>query len=174
MVIWFSGLSGSGKTTLGKNFFYFLKKKSQSTIFLDGDRFRLIFKNDLGYTVKDRDTNAYRLTRLVKELSKQKINIVVAANLTSLKYRAWCKKEIKNYYEIYLEAKRSSLLKRDYKNLYKDALKGKIKNVVGVDLPFVKPEGCDIYIENDSTKNTLISKTEKIYKNLKKSKIQIF
>ena len=80
MVIWFSGLSGSGKTTLGKNFFYFLKKKSQSTIFLDGDRFRLIFKNDLGYTVKDRDTNAYRLTRLVKELSKQKINIVVATS----------------------------------------------------------------------------------------------
>jgi cytidine diphosphoramidate kinase len=71
-------------------------------------------------------------------LSKQQINIVIYANLTNFKYRIWCRKEINNYFEIYLEANKNTLLKRNYKNLYKNALKGKIKNVVGIDLPFKK------------------------------------
>ena len=174
MVIWFSGVSGSGKTTLGKKFFNFLKKKSSPTIFLDGDKFRSLFKNDLGYTMKDRDTNAYRLTRLVNEISRQKINVIVSANLTSLNYRKWCRKRIKNYYEIYLEAKKSSLLKRDYKNLYKSALKGKLKNVVSIDLPFIKPKGCDMYIKNDSTKKNLYLNISKIYIKIDNSNIKVY
>jgi adenylylsulfate kinase-like enzyme len=174
MVIWFSGVSGSGKTTLGKKFFNFLKKKSSSTIFFDGDKFRSLFKNDLGYTMKDRDTNAYRLTRLVNEISRQKINVIVSANLTSLNYRKWCRKKIKNYYEIYLEAKKSSLLKRDYKNLYKNATKGKLKNVVGIDLPFIRPKGCDMYIKNDSSKKNLYLNISKIYIKINSSNIKIY
>ena len=133
MIIWFTGVSGAGKTTLGKKFFEVLKKKYNSSIFIDGDEFRKLFNNDLKYSLKDRNKNAYRLTRLVQFLSKQKINIVISANLTSFKYRSWCRREIKNYYEIYIEAEKASLLKRDYKKLYKNALKGKIKNVVGID-----------------------------------------
>ena len=93
MVIWFTGVSGSGKTTLGIKFFELLKKKSKSTIFLDGDKFRKILKNDLGYSMRDRDINAHRLTRFVKEISEQKINVVVSANLTNQRYRLWCKKK---------------------------------------------------------------------------------
>lgn len=174
MVIWFTGLSGSGKTTLGKKFFNILKKRSKSTIFFDGDEFRSIFKNDLKYTLKDRDTNAYRLTRLVRALSDQRINIVVSANLTSFKYRSWCRKEIKNYFEIYIEAKKEVLLKRDYKNLYKNALNGKIKNVVGIDLPFNRPKGSNLNIENNLTKNRLFENIEKIFLNIKKNNIKIF
>ena len=109
--IWFR------KDNFGKKIFQELKKKTKSTIFLDGDRFREIFKNDLGYTLKDRNTNAYRLTRFVKEISNQKINVVVSANLTSSRYRLWCKKNIKDYYDIYIEAKKEVLVRRDYKKL---------------------------------------------------------
>ena len=174
MIIWFTGVSGAGKTTLGKKFFKVLKKKSQSSIFIDGDEFRSIFKKDLKYSLKDRDKNAFRLTRLVQSLSKQKINIVVAANLTSFKYRSWCRKKISNYFEIYIKAKKTSLLKRDYKKLYKNAIQGKIKNVVGVDLPFNTPRGCNLYIENNLTKNELYKNIERIFKKIKKSKIKIY
>ena len=174
MVIWLTGVSGSGKTTLGKKFYNVLKKRSKSSIFLDGDEFRSIFKNDLKYTLKDRDTNAYRLTRLVQALSKQRINIVVAANLTSFKYRAWCRKEIKNYFEIYIEAKKDSLLKRDYKKLYKNAFSGKIKNVVGVDLPFKHPKNIDIEIVNDDSKKKFLKNVTLINNYLKKRKIKIY
>ena len=46
--------------------------------------------------------NAIRLTRLVKFLSEQKVNIIISANITSMQFRKWCRKNIKNYYEIIL------------------------------------------------------------------------
>ena len=39
------------------------------------------------------------------------------------------------------------LRKRDYKKLYKKAFSGKIKNVVGVDIKFIKPKP-DLIINN--------------------------
>ena len=47
---------------------------------------------------------------------------------------------------IYIKADLESLIKRDYKGLYKKALKKKIKNVVGIDLPFKDPKGVDFFL----------------------------
>lgn len=174
MVIWITGISGSGKTTLGKKIFKSLKKKYLSSIFFDGDKFRKIFDNDLKYTLKDRDKNAHRLTRLIKALSDQKINVVVAANLTSHKYRTWCRKNIKNYFEIYIEVKKNNLLKRDYKNLYCRVIKKKIKNVVGIDLPFKKPTGSHLYLKNNKTKKDFLKNVDMIFYKINISKIKIF
>ena len=90
------------------------------------------------------------------------------------KYRAWCRKKISIYYEIYIKAKKTSLLKRDYKKLYKNALQGKIKNVVGIDLPFNTPRGCNLYVENNLNKNDLYKNIERILIKVIKSKIKIF
>ena len=38
------------------------------------------------------------------------------------------------------------LVKRDTKNLYKEALSGKIKNVVGVDIDFPKPKNSNLIL----------------------------
>lgn len=40
-------------------------------------------------------------------------------------------------------------MKRDAKGLYRDALAGRKKNVVGVDIPFVPPEKPDLVVNND-------------------------
>ena len=71
MIIWITGISGAGKTTLGKALFKKFKKNN-STIYLDGDQIRNIFNKDLNYSLKDRNLNAERLTKLVKYLSEQK------------------------------------------------------------------------------------------------------
>ena len=118
MVIWITGISGSGKSTLGNFFYNKFKKNYPSTIFFDGDQFRKVFANDINYTLKDRDLNAVRLTSLVKYLSTQKVNIIISANLTSQKYRNWCKKNICNYFEVFIDTPIDLLVKhRDYKKL---------------------------------------------------------
>ena len=171
MVIWITGISGAGKTTLAK---FFLKNKKFQSVYFDGDQFRKILGNDIKYTLKDRDINAHRLTRLVKYLSDQKLNIIISANLTSRKYRNWCKKNIKNYIEIFIDADIKNLVKRDYKKLYSTAIKGKIKNVVGVDLPFKKPLGSNIYIKNNSTKKKFLQNIKLINKYINQNKIKIY
>jgi len=167
MIVWFSGVSGAGKSTIGRFFFKKFKKKFSNSIYIDGDEFRELMNNDLGHDIKSRNLNALRLTRFVKFISNQKINIIVAANLTSPKYRKWCKINLKNYYDIFIEAKLENLIKRDYKNLYKLALSKKIKNVVGVDIPFNRPNGCYMYVSNVKTKNEFLKKTDLILKKLK-------
>tara|TARA_B100000886_G_scaffold319552_1_gene260395 strand:+ start:589 stop:1113 length:525 start_codon:yes stop_codon:yes gene_type:complete len=174
MIIWITGISGAGKTTLGKALFSKFKKKNNSTIYLDGDQIRNIFNKDLNYSLKDRNLNAERLTKLVKYLSEQKKNIIISANLTSTKYRTWCRKNLKNYCEIYIFADLKNLIKRDYKGLYRKSLKGKIKNVVGVDLKFCHPKSSDIYLENNSSKSDFLRNLRKINYCLKKKKIKIY
>tara|TARA_B100000965_G_scaffold391978_1_gene400934 strand:+ start:220 stop:735 length:516 start_codon:yes stop_codon:yes gene_type:complete len=164
MVIWITGISGAGKTTLGK----FFIKKHKNFLYFDGDLFRKIFKNDISYTLKDRDINAQRLTRLIKYLSFQNLNIVVAANITSSKYRLWCRKNIKNYIEVFIDADMSNLINRDYKKLYSKALNKKIKNVVGIDIKFKKPSGSHLYISNNTGKKQFLKKIIYIEKYIKK------
>ena len=174
MILWITGISGTGKTTLGTFFLKNFKKKYNSTIHLDGDLIRNVYGNDVKYTLKARNTNAERLTKLVKHISSQKINIIVTANLTSLKYRTWCKKNLRNYLEIYISAELKNLLKRDYKNLYKNALNKKIKNVVGIDIPCKHPKKSDLYIANNSTKKNFLKNIKKINHLIKKKKITIY
>ena len=174
MVIWITGISGTGKTTLGKYFYSNFKKNYSNTIYFDGDKFRKIFKNDIKYTLKDRNTNASRLTRLVKFLSNQKINIIISANITTYSFRVWNRKNIRNYFEIYISCRKKNLKLRDYKNLYKGISQKKIKNVVGIDIPFKKPFGSDLYLTNNKTKKIFEKNYYKILKLLKKKKIKIF
>lgn len=174
MVIWITGISGTGKTTLGKHFYKCFKKENPSTIYFDGDKFRSLFKNDIKYSLRDRNTNAQRLTTLIKYLSNQNINIVISANITTFRFRKWCRKNIKNYIEVYIQTTKKNLAQRDYKNLYKMVLQKKIKNVVGIDMPFKKPSGCDLYLNNNKSKDDLLKNYKMILNLIKKKKKRIY
>mgnify|MGYP001301621014 CR=1 FL=1 len=95
-IIWISGISGTGKTTLAKYYLRFLK----NFLWIDGDKFRKLFNNDLGYTLSERNKNAERLINFVEFIEKQNINIIVSANLTSNKYQRLIKKKFKNLVHI--------------------------------------------------------------------------
>ncbi len=174
MVIWITGISASGKSTLGKYFFKKFKKTKKNTVFFDGDEFRKIFHDDIKYTLRDRDVNAIRLTSLVKYVSDQKINLIISANITSQRFRNWCKKNIQNYFEIFIDTPIEVLRKRDYKKLYKNAFSGKIKNVVGVDIKFIKPKKPDLIIDNSKTKNDLYLHYNRILNEINNRKIKIY
>ena len=118
--------------------------------------------------------NAERMTAFVRYLSNQKINLIISANITSKKYRIWCKKNLKNFIQIYIKARIQSLIKRDYKGLYKKALNKKIKNVVGIDLPFKDPKKIDLILYNDETKNKFLKKTKEVEKFLKQNNVKIY
>ena len=119
MIIWLTGLSGSGKTTFAKLVLKEIKKKIKNFYHLDGDQFRSLMNNDLGFSLKDRDENAIRIINFVKSLDQQRINVIVSANLTSKKFRLKNKKIFKNYMEILLSAKKEILLKGTIKKFIK-------------------------------------------------------
>ena len=161
MVVWIIGLSGVGKTTLARNIYLKLAEEKK-IVWLDGDMIRKIFGNDLGHTIDDRCKNSDRISKLSKFLDDQNINVICSILSNFEEHRVWNRKFIKNYYEVYIKCPMSVLIKRDEKGLYKDFKRGKIKNVIGVDIEFNPPRNPNLIIENNSDLNHLLSYSKKI------------
>ena len=147
-LIWITGLSGAGKTTIGSEVFKLLKSKYNNTVFLDGDVIRDILGNDLGHDIEDRKKNAIRISKMCEFLTKQNINVVCSTMSLFKEIHDLNKLNIKYYYEIYIDVNIEELVKRDSKGLYAKALKGEIKDVIGIDLPYDKPENPCMVINN--------------------------
>jgi adenylylsulfate kinase len=150
-LFWFTGLSGAGKTTIGKTFYQELILRSSNLVFLDGDIIREVLGNRSGHTMEDRFELAMTYSRLCKMLVDQGISVVCCTVSMFHKVREWNRANIKNYKEIYIKVPMEILYKRDQKGLYSGAKEGKIKNVIGVDLPFEEPTNPDYIIFNDDS-----------------------
>lgn len=150
MVLWLIGMSASGKTTIGKKLYEKVRLSDQKWIFIDGDTFRNILGEDLGHTIEDRNKNAYRISRFCEFLSSQNINVLACVLSIFHDNQKYNKENIPNYKEVYINVSFNTLVKRDNKQLYDKALKGEIKNVVGVDIPFSPPYAPDLVIDNNT------------------------
>jgi len=159
------GLSGAGKTTIGRKVYAQWKKSAPNTVLIDGDEIRKIFGHDSNpdaYTVAGRKENARRISEICAWLDRQGINGVCCILSIFKEMREWNRNHISNYFEVYLDVPFEILVKRDSKNLYSQALEEKIKNVVGVDIPFDPPESSDMVIDNSQDGIDLDKVAEKI------------
>lgn len=168
MVIWILGLSGAGKSFLSEKLKQELNNDYGEFLILDGDVIRNIFDNDLGFSIKDRNINASRISKLAYFLSQNKINIIVPVLSLFPDWLAWNRKNIKEYYEIYIDVPISILKERNNKNIYfKDGIEN--KSVVGVDIEFKKPKNFDLKIVNSFDENSLNNNLKLIRELIKKN-----
>jgi adenylylsulfate kinase len=166
MVIWLIGLSGAGKSTLANKIVAEVNRESNSTILLDGDVIREIFGNDLGYSMEDRFKNAKRICQLGRFLDSQGFNVVTAILSLFPENREWNRRNIENYYEVFIDSPIESLIERDSKGLYAKFNRGEISEVAGMDIDFLKPEKPDLVIKNISSKESLLNYAEPIIEKL--------
>lgn len=166
MVIWLIGLAGSGKTTIGAALYKRLKLDCNNLVFIDGDMIRAIMGDDLGYDIESRRRNAKRIRNLCKELEKQSVNVICAILSIFPEDRKWNRQNYNEYFEIYLNVDMDTLIRRDQKQLYSRAIAGSEKNVVGIDIPFPKPESPDLVIDNNANLVKLDSIIDLIIKSL--------
>ena len=162
MVIWLIGLSGSGKTTIGKKLYSELKTHHPNLIFVDGDEFREVMGNDLGFSYEDRQKNAYRFSNFCYFLDKQNIHLVCCVLSNFPEWQKWNREKFKQYFEVFVDTSLEKLVERDIKNLYKLAISGKKSNVVGVDIPFVPPENADLILDNNHDFKDISPQVKKI------------
>ena len=147
MVIWFIGMSGVGKTTLASALYEELKKDTRHLVYLDGDEFRAVFRNDADHTIAGRRKNAERISYMCRMLDSQNIHVIASVLSIFPEWQAWNRDIFNNYYEIFLDVPLETLKRRDVKGLYAGAESGDIKNVVGIDIPFPKPKAADLVID---------------------------
>lgn len=166
MVIWIIGLSGSGKTTLANEIVANTNIESKNTILLDGDLIREIFGNDLGYSMEERLLNANRICQLGKFLDDQGINVVCSILSIFPETREWNRKNVRDYYEVFIDVPIEMLVERDSKGIYGKYNRGEISEVVGMDINFPIPDKVDLVIKNIKSKSDLLSYAKYIVKKL--------
>jgi len=61
----------------------------------------------------------------------------------------WDRRNFSDYKEIYLRVSMETLQRRETKGLYARAMKGELKDVVGIDIEFTPPPSPDLVIDNE-------------------------
>lgn len=163
-IIWLTGLAGSGKSTIGKALYNKIKEKYNNVIYLDGDELRDLLGH-YGYDKQGRIDVALKRAKFAKFLNDQGMTVVVTTISMFNEIYKYNKDNLKNYFEIYIKCDMQELIKRDQKGLYTQALEGKIKDVVGIDIKFDEPNP-NLIIEN-SMQDKLNEKVDEIYNKLK-------
>lgn len=161
VLYWITGLSGAGKTTIGKALYKHLKNVKPDVVFLDGDVLRSIFGSLHGHSIEERKKLARCYSNLCKMLTDQGLDVVCATMSLFKEVHELNRFTIKNYYEIFVECEMQELIRRDQKGLYTKALRGELDDVIGVTIPYDRPEKCDLVIDN-SEKNSIQEKIQKI------------
>ena len=164
MVIWVIGLAGSGKTTVANMLCDAFRAAKKPVVLLDGDNVRVVFGNDLGFTKRDRLINARRIRNLCYLLDQQGMNVVCAILSISQADRDWCRNNLNNYKEIYLDVSVDMIEARGDRDIYRQYKDGETKNVVGCDIKFEAPQNADFVIENKNSIDDLTYKTNIIAK----------
>ena len=144
MITWFIGMSGSGKSTLAEVLYQRLKPETPNLVYLDGDAFREIFRNDVDHTVEGRRKNAERISHFCRVLDEQNIHVIAAVLSIFPEWQRWNRDNFSTYYEVFLDIPLPALKKRDVKGLYAKAEAGQMPNVVGIDIPFPIPTAPDL------------------------------
>ena len=169
MVVWIIGLSGAGKTTLSNEVVTYVRLKQRSIILLDGDVVREAFGNDLGHSMEDRRTNAQRICRLCKLLDDQGIHVVCAILSLFPETREWNRKNLKNYYEVFIDTPMQNLVQRDSKGIYHRFNSGEIRDVVGMDIEFPRPDNAGLIISNTNSREALLGFAKAIAEKIMKT-----
>ena len=149
-VIWIIGMSSSGKTSLAQAMLKILNARSNNWILLDGDIVRNIFNEDLDHTIEGRRINSNRITALSKGFAANGLNVIACVLSIFPEVQKDNRETLPQYSEVYIKADMDKLIVRDNKALYKQAMAGNIKNVVGVDIKFPEPYCPDIVIDNNT------------------------
>lgn len=148
-VFWITGLSGAGKTSIGTRLYYRLKKQYSQIVLLDGDIIKRLFGIDnVDYSKEGRRKRAFQYSELCKLLASQGITVICCAIAMFDEVRAWNRKHISNYYEIFIDVDLSTVAKRDAKGFYKRFRSGK-DAMVGITEDVEFPKNPDIVIKND-------------------------
>ena len=158
MVIWITGLSGAGKTTLAKEIVSQLATVNKEPILLDGDQLREIFIDSTNQAISSHDrssrlTLALKYSGLARLLSEQGFWVIVATISLFKEVHDWNRKNLKNYYEVFLNTPIEELKKRDSKKIYSRFFGNEISNVAGLDIEVDQPKSPDLLVPFDPDKS---------------------
>ena len=150
LVIWLTGIPASGKSTTANVLQQQLRKKGFRVEVLDGDEIRENLSPDLGFSKKDRELNAKRVTYISHLLSRNGVITIVALVSPFRSFREYARKFIGTpFVEVWVKCSVEICSKRDVKGIYKKAYRGIITNLTGVQDSYEPPLSSEVVVDTE-------------------------
>ncbi len=146
--LWFTGLPLSGKTTIADKVYTELEKLQIPLERLDSKDIRDVVPN-IGFSRKDRNRHMKRVGHLIKTLQNNSVSTVASFVSPYKESRKAIRQMVKNNVVVYVKAEIQSCKARDYKGVYKKAIKGELQNFSGVNDVYEEPQHAEIIIDTD-------------------------
>ncbi len=167
--LWFTGLPLSGKTTIADAVFKELEKLHIPLERLDSKDIRDVVP-DIGFSREDRNRHMKRIGHLIKTLQNNSISTIASLVSPYRESRKAIREMVRNNIVVYVKADIETCKQRDYKGVYKKALKGELQNFSGVNDVYEEPQYAEIVIDTD--KFSVDEAVEIIAKYIKKNYIK--
>lgn len=150
-VAWIEGLPCSGKTTLSQRVAERLRSGGWLAEVLDGDEVRRMFSPELGFSRKDREVHARRVSYVARMLARNGVAVVVAMITPYETSRQAARATVGDRFtEIWLRCPVEVCRQRDSKGLYRGSGGVQGTKVTGVDDPFEEPLNPDLIVDTAS------------------------
>jgi len=145
-VAWIEGLPASGKTTLSLSVADQLRSAGRKVEVLDGDEVRQMFSPELGFSRKDREFHARRVSYVARMLARNGVAVLVAMITPYETSRQAARATVgERFDEIWLRCPIEVCRQRDTKGLYRTS--GGATKVTGVDDPFEEPLNPELTVD---------------------------
>ncbi|MCI4323697.1 MAG: adenylyl-sulfate kinase [Thermoplasmata archaeon] len=150
-VLWIEGLPGSGKSTLSAALGEKLRSLGLQVEILDGTSVRQTFFPELGFSRKDREVHARRVSQLARILARNGVAVLVAMITPYETSRQAARSAVDTRFtEVWLRCPLTVCRTRDPKGLYTASTTGAVRKITGVDDPFEEPLNPDLVVDTDT------------------------
>jgi len=116
---------------------------------LDGDLIRSKICLDLGFSRKDREDSLRRISFVADLLTRNGINVVVAAISPYVSLRSEIREQLSPFLEVFVNAPLAVCEQRDVKGLYKRCRNHEITGLTGVDDIYEPPPSPEVECRTD-------------------------
>ncbi len=149
LVIWIEGLPGAGKSTLSGRLSEMLAREGFHVEMVDGRVDRTSASSDLGFSRKDRETHARRVSAAARALAEKGAIVLVAMVTPYETARQTARATVgEQFVEVWLKCPVEVCRTRDPDGVYSRAEGGLLQHLTGVDDPFEDPLDPDIVVDS--------------------------
>ena len=121
----------------------------------------------MGFSPEDRKEHNRRVIFVAKILAKNGVTAIIPLISPYRETRNNARKELANFFEVWVKTSLDECKRRDPKGLYKKAEAGEIQNLTGLQAPYEEPQNPELIVDTENqtveeSANLVISTLKKL------------